>query len=244
MKSGQLRDDVVAKLRTVGGDALVRRMLRLFLVTSSEAFRRIDNGLHRGALPVVATAAHHLFSSAAQLELSEVAEIAQRLEQGARAGDSTGLHDEVERLATALGSVAATLRGELEKLPKPARIAVVDDSEDVRVLLRLVLERQYDVSEYATAGSTLLGLQRFPVDLIIIDLTLPDMTGIDLLNFIRADARLCEVPAVALTAMTPEGDHTLLNAGFDLHIPKPILDTDELLATIGHILKIDASEWS
>jgi CheY-like chemotaxis protein len=243
MSTGQLDYGVVERLRSVGGDALVRRLLRLFLVTSGEALGRIDTALQSGALPVVATAAHHLFSSAAQLKLNQISEIAERLEIGARAGHVDGLHEEVEHLAAALGSAAVVLRAELEKLPKPARVAVVDDSEDVRVLLRLVLERQYDVAEYATGSSALLGLRRFPVDLLILDLTLPDMSGIDLLNFIRADSRLSHIPAVALTALTPDDEHAYVAAGFDLHVRKPILDTDELLASINHLLKTDHSEW-
>jgi CheY-like chemotaxis protein len=235
---------MIEQLRNTGGDALVRRMLRLFLVTSADAFRRIDTALDSGTLPVVAAAAHHLHASAAQLRFTDIATIAERIANTARAGSTASLHDDVAVLSAALGTVVGALHDELEKLPKPARIAVIDDSEDVRVLVRLVLERQYDVAEYATGSAALAALQRFPVELLIIDLNLPDMSGIDLLNFIKADHRLCDIPAIALTALTPEEGKSYLDAGFDMHVRKPVLDTDELLAAIGHLLNTEPGEWT
>jgi CheY-like chemotaxis protein len=125
----------------------------------------------------------------------------------------------------------------LTKLPQAARIAVVDDSEDVRVLLRLVFERHFDVSEYDSATSALLAMRRFPPDVVIIDVTLPDMSGVDLLEFMRADPALRAVPAVALTALAGSEQASFEQAGFALHIRKPVLDTDALVSAIGALLE-------
>ena len=244
MSSSHLDSAMIEQLRSTGGDALVRRMLRLFLVTSADAFRRIDTALESGTLSVVAAAAHHLHSSAAQLRFTDIATIADRIANTARAGSTESLQEDVAALSAALGTVAAALHHELEKLPKPARIAVIDDSEDVRVLVRLVLERQYEVAEYATGSSALAALQRFPVDLLVIDVSLPDMSGIELLEFIKTDPRLRDIPAIALTALTPEEGASYLDAGFDMHVRKPVLDTDELLAAIGHLLNTEPGEWT
>lgn len=233
----ELDHAVVDKLRSVGGDALVRRMVRLFLVTSDQAMHRMQAALANAALDVVQAAAHHLYSSAAQLRLTDVADLARQLEEAARAGDAGAASATLVVLGPALAHRSSALRDLLAVLPQAARIAVIDDSEDVRVLLRLVLERHFDVVEYDSATSALLGMRRLPPDLAIIDVTLPDMSGVDLLEFMRADPLLRAVPALALTALSSHEQSSFEQAGFALHIRKPVLDTDALVGAIGALLE-------
>jgi CheY-like chemotaxis protein len=227
----------VDKLRSVGGDALVRRLVRLFLMTSDQAMHRMKAALPNAALDVVQAAAHHLYASAAQLRLTDVADLARQLEQAARTGNMAAAAATLGALDSVLAHRSDTLRDLLTKLPQAARIAVVDDSEDVRVLLRLVFERHFDVSEYDSATSALLAMRRFPPDVVIIDVTLPDMSGVDLLEFMRADPALRAVPAVALTALAGSEQASFEQAGFALHIRKPVLDTDALVSAIGALLE-------
>lgn len=237
MSTPDLDHAVVDKLRSVGGDALVRRMVRLFLVTSEQAMHRMQAALANAALDVVQAAAHHLYSSAAQLQLTDVADLARQLEEAARAGDAAAASTTLIALGPTLARRSGALRDLLAVLPQAARIAVIDDSEDVRVLLRLVLERHFDVAEYDSATSALLGMRRLPPDVVIIDVTLPDMSGVDLLEFMRADAVLSAVPAVALTALSRSDQSYFEEIGFALHIRKPVLDTDALVGAIGALLE-------
>jgi CheY-like chemotaxis protein len=237
MDTQNLDHSVVDKLRSVGGDALVRRMVRLFLVTSEQAMQRMQAGLMNAAPEVVQAAAHHLYSSAAQLQLTDVADLARQVEAAARAGDADAASATLVALAPALAHRSVALRDLLAVLPQAARIAVIDDSEDVRVLLRLVLERHFDVAEYESATSALLGMRRFPPDVVIIDVTLPDMSGIDLLEFMRADPALRAIPAVALTALSRSDQSSFEEAGFALHIRKPVLDTDALVGALAALLE-------
>lgn len=223
-------------MREIGGDALLRRMLRVFLVTSGEAMQRIDAALAQGLMDRVQVAAHHLYSSAAQLRLADLAQIADRLEKAARASDQEAAQSIAEALRRALIVSRADLGIVLESLPKAPRVAVIEDSEDMRILLHLLLESHFDVTAYSNATSAIADLQRFPPDLMLIDVCLPDVNGVDVLHAVRSDPLLRDIPAVALTALTPPEGETYMDRGFDLHIPKPILDGDAMIRSLNELL--------
>jgi DNA-binding response OmpR family regulator len=72
------------------------------------------------------------------------------------------------------------------------RILIVDDNEDARDLLReLLLDHGYDVVTAGTATEGLRYMGRSPFDLLLLDLLLPDCTGLDLISQVRAvDSRM------------------------------------------------------
>ena len=114
-----------------------------------------------------------------------------------------------------------------------ARIAVVEDNPDNRLLVRAILEELYEVEEYANGPDALAGLATSRPDLVLLDISLPGMDGVEVLRRVRADARLAALPVVALTAHAMAGDREkFLAAGFDEYVTKPIVDEDVLLDTI------------
>lgn len=114
-----------------------------------------------------------------------------------------------------------------------ARIAVVEDNPDNRLLVRAILEERYEVEEYANGPDALAGLATSRPDLVLLDISLPGMDGVEVLRRVRADARLTALPVVALTAHAMAGDREkFLAAGFDEYVTKPIVDEDVLLDTI------------
>jgi len=228
---------VIESMREIGGDALLRRMLRVFLVTSGEAMQRIDAALSQSLLDRVQVAAHHLYASAAQLRLTELADIAQRLEQAASAGDAAAAQGIAEELRSVLIVSRSELGAVLEALPKAPRVAVIEDSEDMRILLHLLLESHFDVTAYSDATSAIADLQRFPPDLMLIDIFLPDVNGVDVLHAVRSDPSLKSIPAVALTALTPPQGQSYVDSGFDMHIPKPILDSEAMIRSLNDLLR-------
>ena len=228
---------VIESMRDIGGDALLRRMLRVFLVTSTEAMQRIDAALSQGLGDRIQVAAHHLYASAAQLRLSDLADIAENLEKAARANDIPAAQGFAEALRRALTIARSALGLVLDALPKAPRVAVIEDSEDMRILLHLLLESHFDVTAYSNATSAIADLQRFPPDLMLIDVCLPDVNGIDVLQAVRSDPLLSAIPAVALTALTPPEGESYVDRGFDLHIPKPILDSDAMIQSLNALLK-------
>jgi two-component system, cell cycle response regulator DivK len=114
-----------------------------------------------------------------------------------------------------------------------AQVLVVEDNEKNMKLFRDVLQAAgYDTIEANTAGEALdLAATNRP-DLVLMDIQLPDMDGLEALRRLRADERTAAMPIVALTALAMEGDRErFLAAGFDGYISKPV-DIARFVATV------------
>ena len=117
------------------------------------------------------------------------------------------------------------------------RIAVVEDNPDNRFLVQALLEEFYDLSEYETGAAALEGLVQDDPDLVLLDISLPDMDGADVLRWIRDQEELRDLPVVALTAHAMAGDREkFLALGFNDYVTKPIVDESILLETIARWL--------
>ena len=113
------------------------------------------------------------------------------------------------------------------------KIAIVEDNPDNQLLLRALLEEHYELTAYETGREALDGLRRARPDLVLLDISLPEMDGREVLRHIRADGALRDLPVVALTAHAMAGDREkFLEAGFDDYLTKPILDEKDLLAVL------------
>ena len=120
----------------------------------------------------------------------------------------------------------------------PVRVLIVDDEPPIRKLLRMGLTAQgYQVLE-APDGATALNLIAEKPDLVILDLGLPDMEGLDLLRSIRAQNE--RVPIVVLSSRGDEAAKVqALDIGADDYVTKPF-GTDELVARIRAVLRRQA----
>jgi CheY-like chemotaxis protein len=117
------------------------------------------------------------------------------------------------------------------------RIAVVEDNPDNRLLVQVILESQYQIDEYETGFAALEGLQKQKPDLVLLDISLPEMDGSEVLRRIRSDQRLRDLPVIALTAHAMAGDREkFLDAGFNEYVTKPIVDETLLLGAIERLL--------
>ena len=117
------------------------------------------------------------------------------------------------------------------------KIAVVEDNPDNRLLVRVILEPLYEVVEYETGCTALEGLPKEKPDLVLLDISLPEMDGTEVLRRIRADAQLQTIPVIALTAHAMSGDREkFLGAGFNDYVTKPIVDENVLLDAIQRLL--------
>jgi two-component system KDP operon response regulator KdpE len=117
----------------------------------------------------------------------------------------------------------------------PPKVLVIDDEPPIRKLLRMGLTAQgYEILE-ASSGKASLELLAQKPDLIILDLGLPDMQGLDLLRTIRA--RNEAVPIVVLSSRGDEaGKVQALDLGADDYVTKPF-GMDELLARMRAALR-------
>ncbi len=116
-----------------------------------------------------------------------------------------------------------------------AKVLVIDDERAIRKLLRMGLTTQgYEILE-ATDGKTALELLAQKPELVILDLGLPDMKGLDLLKTIRT--RNESVPIVVLSSRGDEaGKVEALDLGADDYVTKPF-GMDELLARMRTALR-------
>jgi len=116
-------------------------------------------------------------------------------------------------------------------------ILIIEDNERNLKLVRDVLRvKGFDTIEAGTAedGIELAG-QRRP-DLILMDIQLPGMNGIDALKVLRGKPETATIPVVAVTASVMQQDRTLITqAGFDGYIGKPI-NIKEFLESVNHAL--------
>jgi two-component system, cell cycle response regulator DivK len=116
-------------------------------------------------------------------------------------------------------------------------ILIVEDNERNLKLVRDVLQ----VKGFKTieAGTAELGIELAASsrpDLILMDIQLPGMNGIDALKVLRANPATAAIPVVAVTASVMQQDRTLITeAGFDGYIGKPI-NIKEFLQSVNHAL--------
>lgn len=117
------------------------------------------------------------------------------------------------------------------------KIAVVEDNPDNRLLVSAILEDSYSVVEYENGPLALAGLPYASADLVLLDISLPEMDGIEVLARLRADDRIRRLPVIALTAHAAVSDREkFIAAGFDDYVTKPIVDEAILLGAIEKLL--------
>jgi two-component system KDP operon response regulator KdpE len=118
----------------------------------------------------------------------------------------------------------------------PLKVLVVDDEPAIRRFLRTSLTAHgYQVSEAETGNAALEGLRRRAADVLVLDLGLPDIDGLDIIARLRAEGSA--MPIVVLSSRSDEiGKVKALDLGADDYVTKPF-GIDELLARIRAALR-------
>jgi len=113
------------------------------------------------------------------------------------------------------------------------KVALVEDNPDNRLLVQAILEDLFEVISFETGSEALEEFKLVPPDLVLLDISLPDMDGLEILKRIREHKLLNDLPVIALTAHAMAGDRErFLAAGFNDYIMKPIVDEMVLIETI------------
>lgn len=117
----------------------------------------------------------------------------------------------------------------------PASILVCDDDASLRELVRAVLGPRYRFIEASDGKEALTAMRELSPDLIVLDVMLPGLSGIDVLEAIRADDRLSGTPVVVITAWS-HAEAEAWTAGADRFVSKPF-DPDELSGAVEELLR-------
>jgi DNA-binding response OmpR family regulator len=119
--------------------------------------------------------------------------------------------------------------------PRAQRIMVVEDDATVRDVVARYLERDgYQVTVFDRGSDALAAVSSLDPDLIILDLMLPDISGIDVCRELR---RTSPIPIIMVTALGEEADRVLgLEVGADDYVTKPF-SPRELALRVGSVLR-------
>jgi CheY-like chemotaxis protein len=115
-----------------------------------------------------------------------------------------------------------------------AKILVCDDDPNLRELVRAVLGSRYDFVEAEDGAEALALAAEERPDLIVLDVMLPGLSGIEVLEELRTTDALKEIPVVVITAWS-HAEIDAQVAGADRFVSKPF-DPDELSAAVAELL--------
>lgn len=130
------------------------------------------------------------------------------------------------------------------RLNQTPKILIIEDEEATRYALSWALRKGgYQVIEAATAKEGLMFLIQNP-DLVILDVHLPDMSGFEVCQIIKMDARTSSIPVLHMSASYSKSADKIqgLELGADAYLVHPVEDP-ELLATVKALLRIRKSEF-
>jgi len=128
------------------------------------------------------------------------------------------------------------LKREIQKIDGKPVILIVEDNLDNRFTVKAVLDEKYTLLEASDGTQGILLAKKHIPHLILMDIALPGMDGIEAFNVIRNIGQLSHIPIVALTANAMTLDReTILAHGFDGYIAKPI-DEKAFNNTINQVL--------
>ncbi len=147
-------------------------------------------------------------------------------------------------LPCAAGTAAAAISTpkETRRESTAARLMIIEDDPDTLEMLRATLELHgFQVTACESAVETLDVARHQAVDLIISDIGMPQMDGLEMIRQLREIETYKAVPAIALTGYASIKDEkAALAAGFDAHVSKPV-EPKELLELISRLIKSTSS---
>ncbi|MDP1827599.1 MAG: response regulator [Archangium sp.] len=124
--------------------------------------------------------------------------------------------------------------------PRPL-VLVVDDDEAIRRLIRLALAQRFDVIEAADAFEAIELVGKHDIEVVVIDVMMPGMTGVEALPKLKAKAR-GPLPVLLLTALDDQEHRNLgLEAGADDYLAKPV-DRRELVLRVQNFVRLRRQE--
>src|SRR5882672_4080093 len=133
-------------------------------------------------------------------------------------------------------------KARVESMDGRACVLIVDDEERNRTLVRAMLRDQYRILESENGAAALELLQRENVDLVLLDVMMPGMTGYEVCKRVKEMQLQSFLPVLLITALSDQEQKNMgLQAGADDFLAKPV-DRRELLLRVRSFLKIRAQD--
>ena len=126
----------------------------------------------------------------------------------------------------------------MDAASRPVRVLVVEDDQDIAQLVARYLEKSGFVSEVVSSGrDALTAVAAQAPDLIVLDLMLPQLDGLEVCRAVRAREATAAIPIIMLTARAEESDRIVgLELGADDYLAKPF-SPNELVARVRALLR-------
>jgi two-component system, OmpR family, alkaline phosphatase synthesis response regulator PhoP len=123
-------------------------------------------------------------------------------------------------------------------MPPPFNVLIVEDDVDIAALIAHYLEKSgFGAETVSDGGRALARVKESPPDLVILDLMLPGLNGLEICRALRTDDRTAALPIIMLTARGEESERILgLDVGADDYIVKPF-SPSELMARVRALLR-------
>jgi len=115
-----------------------------------------------------------------------------------------------------------------------ATVLICDDEPSLRELIRVSLDGPYSFAEADDGEKSLEVARRLRPDVIILDMMMPRLSGLEVLSEIRGDRRLAETPVIVLTAQ-PSTKEEALRSGADIVMVKPF-EPEQITAAVEEVL--------
>jgi len=246
--------DARERLIRLGGPRLANELAAIYLDEMPRRIAAARLALREGDAEVLGETAHGMRSSSAQLGATELASACEEVELAADSGDVVAAASRLMAVESRYAEFAGWLVEQAgldrhlvayadgDDMPRtsgrePPLVAVIEDNADNRLLLDAILGDDFVIHEYAAGAEALAAMPRRVPHIVLLDVSLPGIDGLEVLARMRSDPVLRDVPVVAVTAHAMAGDRErYLAAGFDGYVPKPIVDERVLIGTVETLL--------
>lgn len=123
-----------------------------------------------------------------------------------------------------------------DNLKRPLVLAVEDNEDNLQLIMQVLMLLQCSFITAREGQTALVKAQTYQPDLILLDIMLPNMSGIEVLQSLKQNPQTLEIPVIAVTAMARvEDQEYILSLGCDDFISKPYM-IDELEAVINRYI--------
>ncbi|MFH1416159.1 MAG: response regulator [Elusimicrobiota bacterium] len=115
------------------------------------------------------------------------------------------------------------------------KITIIEDEQAEQKTLRFILEKErYITAAYTSGYKAIEAIKKDPPDLVILDLKLPDIDGIEVCKILKKDKELKDIPVIMVSGRSMD-EQAGLKSGAEYYLSKPYMP-DELINTIKAIL--------